>query len=692
MTKKEAEVRIKKLRETIEHHRYLYHVLDKQEISDAALDSLKHELYTIEQQFPSLIISSSPTQRVGGMTLTKFAKVAHVTPMLSIEDVFSFEEMEDWQTRVAKLVPRHTLDFFVEIKMDGLAVSLEYDDGMLVRGSTRGDGKTGEDVTQNLKTIDSIPLQLRRPDKKEIDVFLKTHHGHIDQQTFLKKLTSLTGTIEIRGEVFMGKKTFARINKEQEKKNLPPFANPRNVAAGTIRQLDPRIVASRHLDFFGYSLMNEDRFGLHTHAQVHDFLRLLGVKINPMYAQCVTLLDVESFHAHVIKKREKFDYWTDGIVVTVNDNALYGRLGVVGKTPRGSVAYKFPAQQATTVVQDVIFQVGRTATLTPVAHLRPVLVAGTTVTHATLHNIDEIHRLGVKIGDTVIIEKAGDIIPKVVNVVKTLRTGDEKPISIPKKCPVCSSTIVHQKDKVAISCSNKKCFAQELAGMKHFVSKKGFDIDGLGEKIIEQLINTGLISTPADLFTLTKGDIEPLERFADKSAQNLIDAIHTSREIDFFRFLYALGIVHVGEETAYDLAQNFGTVERLGNATQEQLEAVPDVGDIVAASVYDFFHDNKKKDQVASLLKNGVIIKKAHHAKKQDLKGTTFVLTGSLDTLTRDDAKRAVREQGGDVASTVSVNTDYVVAGDNPGSKFDTAKKLGVRILTEEEFLKLILP
>ncbi len=689
MNKSEAAIRIKKLRETIEHHRYLYHVLDKQEITDAALDSLKHELYTLEQEFPSLITKDSPTQRVGGVALEKFKKVPHRIPMLSIEDVFSFEEMDDWRVRIQKLVPSTQLDFFAEIKMDGLAVSLEYDNGVLMTGSTRGDGKTGEDVTSNLKTIDAIPLSLRTPSEKEIATFLKTH-PEVQARIFRNQVGSLKGLIEVRGEVYMGKKTFNRLNKEQEKKGLPVFANPRNVSAGTIRQLDSSVVASRKLDFFGYALMDEEQFGLTTHEQVHDLLKLLGVKINPLYAYAKTLDDVEAFHAMVGKKREKLDYWTDGIVVSVNSNATFGKLGVVGKTPLGSVAYKFPGQQATTVLEDVTFQVGRTAALTPVAHLRPVFIAGTTVTHATLHNIDEIQRLGIKIGDTVIIEKAGDIIPKVIEVVASMRTGKERGVSIPKECPICGSPVVREEGKVAIACSNTACFAQELAQMRHFVSKKGFDIDGLGEKIIEQLINEGLISTPADFFTLTKGDLEPLERFADKSAQNLIDAIASARTIDFSRFLFALGITHVGEETAYDLAQRFGTVKALMQASQEELEAVPDVGGIVAASVYSFFRNEKNKEYIKALLDNGVVIKEVRHSKKQTLAGKTFVLTGSLESLTRDEAKAKIRSLGGDVASSVSKNTSYVVAGDEPGSKFDTAQKLGVAILDEKEFLKLI--
>ena len=691
MTKSEAAVRIKKLRETIEHHRYLYHVLDRQEITDAALDSLKHELYTLEQEFPSLITHDSPTQRVGGVALEKFEKVPHRIPMLSIEDVFSFEEIESWCDRIQKLVPRSSLDFFAEIKMDGLALSLEYNDGIFITGSTRGDGKTGEDVTNNLKTIDAIPLSLRHPTEKEINIFLKTHHGAIDTKVFRNYISSLKGVIEIRGEVYMGKKTFNRLNKEQEKKGLPVFANPRNVSAGTIRQLDSSVVASRRLDFFGYALMDEEKFGLTNHAQVHDLLRLLGVKINPLYTQCKTLVDVENFHATVEKKREKLDYWTDGIVVSVNNNSIFDTLGVVGKTPRGSVAYKFPGQQATTVLEDVTFQVGRTAALTPVAHLRPVFIAGTTVTHATLHNIDEIHRLGIKIGDTVIIEKAGDIIPKVIEVVASMRTGKERTITIPSKCPICNSPVVRQEGKVAIACSNSTCFAQELARMRHFVSRKGFDIDGLGEKIIEQLINVGLISTPADLFTLTKGDLEPLERFADKSAQNLIDAIEMSRHIDFARFLYSLGIVHVGEETAYDLAQRFGNMNTLMTASVEELEAVPDIGGIVAESVYSFFRDKKNREYVQALFDNGVVVKEVRHAKKQTLKGMIFVLTGSLESLTRDEAKEKIRALGGDVASSVSKNTSYVVAGSDPGSKFDTAQKLGVPVLDEKKFLKLIV-
>ncbi|HDQ22775.1 MAG TPA: NAD-dependent DNA ligase LigA [Candidatus Uhrbacteria bacterium] len=662
MTKEEAKKRIEKLKSEINHHRYIYHVLDRQEISDAALDSLKHELYELEQQYPDLITSDSPTQRVGGEPLAKFAKIKHRQPMLSIEDVFSFEELKKWQERIAKLAPRARLDYFAEVKMDGLALSLVYKNGILLSAATRGDGKTGEDITRNIKTIEAIPLRLIN----------------------LDKIKNPPQYIEIRGEVFMSKKVFEKLNKEQEKKNEKKFANPRNAAAGSVRQLDPKITASRQLNFYGYDLI--DDLGQKTHQQSHELIKQIGIPINPLFAHCKNLGEVEDFYKKTQKQRDGLDYWIDGIVVNVNDIDLLKKLGVVGKTRRGMVAYKFPAEQATTIVENVSFNVGRTGVLTPVADLKPVLIGGTIVSRATLHNIDEIKRLGIKIGDTVILEKAGDVIPKVIQVLPKLRTGREKEIKIPDKCLICGSKIERKKAEVAIYCSNKNCFAVQFRKINHFV--KAMAIDGLGPKIIEQLMNEGLISNPADIYELEKGDLEPLERFGEKSAQNIIEAIDKSRKINLADFIYALGIRHVGEETAFALANYFAELPKITSASIEGLQKVPDIGSIVAQSIYDYFQDRKNLELIDKLLKQ-IKIEKTEKA-KQTLAGKSFVLTGSLDSMARDEAKTMIRKLGGDISSSVSKKTDYVVAGSEPGSKFDKAKKLGVKIINENEFLKMI--
>lgn len=690
MTEHEANIRIEKLRSTIERHRYLYHVSDTQEISEAALDSLKHELYTLEEQFPHLITPTSPTQRVGGRPLAAFSKVRHHYPMLSIEDAFSSDEIIAWEARLKKLKPNGRFDYFAEIKMDGLAVSLVYENGVLVRGATRGDGAIGEDVTANLRTIEAIPLTLRQLDSDDIESFVATYPSQLHVRQFKTKLASARGRIEVRGEVFMEKKSFDRLNAEQEKNGLSPFANPRNAAAGSIRQLDPAVAARRPLSFFAYALMDEQSFGLSTHAQVHHLLKMIGFAVNPHDAPCAHLSQVDSFHARIAQERERLPFWTDGVVVIVNDNELCASLGVVGKTPRGVIAYKFSAQQVTTVIESVAFQVGRTGALTPVATLKPVVVAGTTVTHATLHNVDEIKRLGVKLGDTVIIEKAGDIIPKVISVLPEMRTGKERSIPIPKRCPICSSDVLRREGEVALVCSNKNCFAQELASIIHFVSRKGFAIDGLGEKIVEQLINEGLIATAADLFILTPGDLEPLERFAEKSAANLVASIDKSKEIDLSKFIFSLGIRHVGEQTAMDLARHFGTLDRVRKATLEEFLAVPNIGTIVAMSLTEYFRDQKMIALLDALLERGVTVKSAEPLeKKQTLSGKTFVLTGTLSTLTREEATERVVRNGGRVSSSVSAKTDYIVAGADPGSKLEKAKKWKVLQLSEQEFLTL---
>jgi len=670
MDKKQAKERIEKLRKEINHHRYLTHVLDRQEISDAAQDSLKHELDQLEKQYPEFVTPDSPTQRVAGKPLPEFKKVRHEKPMLSLVDAFSDQEFLDWLQRIQKLVPREKLDYYAEIKMDGLAMTLIYRDGLFFQGATRGDGLVGEDITQNLKTIEAIPLRI------DIEKLPKTKQAQAQKE------------VEIRGEVYMRKDVFEKLNKEQKKKNGQTFANPRNAAAGSVRQLDPKITASRKLNFYAYDLTTD--LGQETHEQSHELVKLLGLPVNPHNKHCSNLQEVIEYHNSVAKLRPKLPYWSDGIVINVNKISTFKKLGVVGKAPRGALAFKYPAEQATTVVEDIQVQVGRTGALTPVAHLKPVLVAGSTISRATLHNLDEIRRLGVKIGDTVIIQKAGDVIPDVVKVLTRLRTGKEKEFRMPKKCPVCGSDVVRHPGEVAYYCSNKKCYAQNRERLYHFVSKKAFEIDGLGPKIIDQLWHHDLVKNPADIFNLKKEDLEALERFAEKSASNIISAIEKSKKVFLSRFIFGLGIRHVGEETAFALARRFGTLEKLKKASLDEINAVPDIGDVVAKSLYNFFQDPKSLKLVDNLEKAGVKIIPEHIKHKQILSGKTFVLTGSLSSLTRDDAKAKIRDLGGDVSSSVSKETDFVVAGEEPGSKYEKGKKIGVKIIDEKEFLKII--
>jgi DNA ligase (NAD+) len=675
MTKQEAAKRIAKLRKVIHHHNYLYHVLDKPEMSDAAFDSLKHELYKLEQQYPDLITPDSPTQRVSGQALDKFVKVRHKVRMLSLEDVFYEEELEAWQERIQKLVPSQKLSYFAELKIDGFAVTLIYRNGLFVQGATRGDGRVGEDVTQNLKTIPSIPLKLEIKQKSL-------------SQNIEKKIEEALekGEIEIRGEVYMTIKAFEKVNQQRKKKGLSLYANPRNTAAGSIRQLDPKIAASRQLNFLAYDLVTD--LGQKTHREKHQLARALGFRTSQEQI-CSNLAEAIKFWQKIKKTRTKLAYQIDGVVVSVNDNQLFKKLGVVGKAPRGAIAFKFPAKEVTTVIEDIVVQVGRTGALTPVAHLKPVHLGGILITRATLHNADEIKRLGVKIGDTVIIQRAGDVIPDVVKVIKKLRTGKEKKFHMPKHCPVCGGPVVRPKGEVVHRCTNKKCASIQRQRIVHFASKKGFEIEGLGPQIVNQLIDEGLITNPADLFSLTEGDLIPLERFAEKSAENLVKAISQSKKISLAKFIYALGIRHVGEETAIALARYFGSLDRLRKAGIKELSRIEDIGEIVAKSIHQWFNDKKNKAFLSQLLRSGLEIEELKLLKKK-LAGLTFVLTGELSRFTREQAKSKIRQLGGDVSSSVSKETDLLVAGEEPGSKYDKAKKLGVKIVEEKEFLRII--
>lgn len=683
MTKSQAKKRINKLKKEIHHHRYLYHVLDKQEISDAALDSLKHELLNLEKQYPDLITPSSPTQRVGGKPLNKFSKVRHLEPILSIEDIFNFEELKDWKKYMQDYLLKHTqpfnklnllkgFDYFCERKIDGIDIVLTYKKGILITGATRGNGKIGENVTQNIKTIEAIPLRLER----DIDVV-------------------------VQGEVFMRNNDFKKLNQTQKQAGKSVFSNPRNVVAGSIRQLDSSITASRPLDCYVFEIITN--IGQKTHKQVHDLLKELGFKTDSKTQYCKNIQEVETYYKKWQKKRKIQPFNYDGIVVLANNIEVEKHLGAVGKSPRWMRAYKFPGQQATTVVQDIDIQVGRTGALTPVAKLKPVQIMGTIVSRATLHNEDEIKRLDVRVGDTVIIEKAGDVIPDVVHVLKNMRDRDQKKFSMPRKCPVCNGSVERKKGQAAHYCLNKKCFAIQQRSISHFVSKKGFDIEGLGSKIVSQLINNGLIKDVSDLFTLKIGDLESLERFGEKSAENIITAIEARKNITFSRFLYALGIRHIGEETAELLTKQFqsvdigcrptidGFIKYFQHISLQELQRISDIGPVMAQSIYNWF---QYKDNVALLKRlqqHGVRI---HHplvrvAPVQRMAGKIFVFTGALDNMTRTMAKERIRKLGGRVSESISRSTDFIVVGKNPGSKYDKAIKLGVKTIKEKEFITM---
>ena len=675
MTKQEAEKRIIKLRKVINRHSYSYHVLDKPKISDAAWDSLKSELRKLEQKYPNLITPDSPTQRVSGQALDKFVKVKHRRPMLSLEDAFYKEELQAWQERIQKLVPGQKLDYFAELKIDGFAITLIYKKGVFVQGATRGDGRIGEDVTQNLKTIASIPLKLEIRQKLPSTIIGKKVRSLLEK-----------GVIEIRGEVYMTIKAFQKINQERQKKALSLYANPRNTAAGSIRQLDPKIANSRQLEFLAYDIVTD--FGQKTHQQEHQIVQALGFRIGQDQF-CRNLDKVAKFWQKIKRIRKKLSYQIDGLVVNVNDNKVFAKLGVVGKAPRGAIAFKFPAKETTTVVKDIIIQVGRTGALTPVAQLKPVHLAGVLISRATLHNEDEVKRLDVRIGDTVIIQRAGDVIPDVVRVIKKLRTGQEKKFQMPKKCPVCKGLVIRPKGEVVHRCQNKKCGSIQRQRITHFVSKKAFNIEGLGPQIINQLIDEGLLVNPADLFSLKRGDLVPLERFAEKSADNLIKAIDQSKKISLAKFIYALGIRHVGEETTINLANYFGQLEKLQKADPEELFRVKDIGQIVAQSIFKWFNNKANQRFINRLVKNKIEIGRVKVIKKK-LAGLVFVLTGQLKNFTREQAKTKIRELGGDISGSVSKQTDFVVVGKEPGSKHEKAKKLGVKIIDEDKFLEFI--
>ena len=715
MTKDGVKKRIEVLKKEIEKYRYAYHVLNQSLISDEALDSLKKELFDLEQQYPQLITFDSPTQRVGGEPLKFFKKIRHEVAMISLNDAFSEKDMKDWYERIRKLInPERSrrIEFYCEPKFDGLAISLEYEKGVLKVGSTRGDGKIGEDVTQNLKTIESIPLRLRNKNLSRSACLRRQarqnlfspcpsgRRGFARNKNFAIK--DLPKKIEVRGEVLLTKKEFQKINQEQIKKGLLPYANPRNVAAGSIRQLDPKITASRHLVFYAYELITA--FGEKTHEEKHLILQALGFKTHLDNKRAESLEEIFQIHKSIQLQREKLPYEIDGVVVIVNNNKLFEQLGTVGKAPRGAIAYKFSPKEATTIIEDIIIQVGRTGVLTPVAILKPVVVGGVTITRSTLHNKEQIKRLGLKIGDTVIVSRAGDVIPQVIKVLPHLRTGKEKTFSLPKNCPICHTKVVEDQGGIIVRCPNKKCSARSQERLYHFVGKGGFGMKGIGPKIINRLLDEGLIQDASDLFDLEEGDIAVLERYGEKSSQNIIKAISSNQNILLNRFLYSLSILHLGEENAIILAQYLQRKSKaLGEGLQikdliklssfiklEELRQIPSFGPKISEAIVDWFQDKNNLNFLKKLASKGIKILPVFLETKGKLKNLTFVFTGVLKSMSREKAKAKIISLGGIVNESVSSKTDYVVAGENPGSKYDRAKKLGVKIITEKEFLKMI--
>lgn len=666
---KETIERLDKLKKTIEVHRYNYHVLDKVTMSEEALDSLKAELLKIEEQYPELITEDSPSQRVGGEPLPEFIKVKHKVPQWSFNDAFTESDIKDFDIRIKRFIKSlsgkdESPTYDCELKIDGLKIVLEYKKGILVVAATRGDGEVGEDVTSNIKTIESVPLRLTRP----VDVI-------------------------VEGEVWMGEKSLAELNRERKKNNQPLFANPRNAAAGSIRQLDPKIAKSRNLDNFIYDLSFSSEKLPATQIEELEYLKGLGFKVNRNFELCKTSDEIIDYWKKWQKKSRAEDYWIDGVVIKVNERRIQELLGYTGKAPRFGIAFKFPAEQVTTVVEDIILQVGRTGVVTPVAVLRPVSVAGSTVGRATLHNEDEIRRLDIRIGDTVILQKAGDVIPDIISVVKEMRTGKEKVYKFPTYVPECGGDgrIEKVEGEVAWKCVNKDSAIQNRRKLYHFAGKHCFDIDGLGPKIIDLLMDNNLINNSPDIFDLKKGDLLALPRFAEKSVDNLISSIEKARKTTLPRFIFSLSIPQVGEETARDLAMHFGNIEKIALANMEELENISGVGPTVAKSIVDWFIDKNNKKLVEKLLERVTIERAEILEKKSGLfSGKTFVLTGTLLGIDRDTAKDKIRSLGGEVSESVSKKTSYVVVGLNPGSKLNKAKDLGVELLDEMQFLNLI--
>jgi DNA ligase (NAD+) len=654
----QAKSKIEKLRTTLHHHDYQYYVLDKPEISDAEYDKLFRALQELEKQFPVLITADSPTQRVGGEPLKAFKTVTHKVPLLSLDNAMNEEELLNFDRRVREGLGQSKVDYVAELKIDGLAVTLTYRKGKLEVASTRGDGIHGEDITQNLRTVKSIPLVI----KEAID-------------------------IEVRGEVYLPYDEFVRINEERKERDEPLFANPRNAAAGSVRQLDPKITATRPLNIFCYTALGIA--GIETHYQLLAYIKKIGFKVNPNIRLCHGLSQVQEYIRGWERKREKLSYEIDGIVVKVNSLADQKKLGFTARSPRWAAAFKYPPLQAETIVEDITVQVGRTGAITPVAHLKPVHLAGVMVKRATLHNEDEIRRKGIKIKDHVKVQRAGEVIPEVVEVIKSRRAGQEREFHMPKKCPVCGAQIFRPEGEAIARCSNAACPAQVMGRVRLFTSREAMDIEHVGWALVDQLVEKGYVKDAADLYSLTKQDVMKLERMAEKSAQNVIDSIRTSLDRPLNRLIYALGIRMIGRRTAQLLADNFNDIDSLAEASELELSKIHEVGPKVAESVVTFFKQKENRHLIEKLKKAGVRVKGQGSRVKGPLIGKAFVFTGGLEKYTRPEAEELVRRLGGSASSSVSKQTDFVIAGTEPGSKHDKAKKLGVKIISEKEFEKL---
>ena len=668
MNKDEAEKIIAKLRQDINYHNYRYYILDSPEISDAQYDLMMRELESLEKTFPQLRTSDSPTQKVGAPPLETFGTLEHSVPMLSLQNAMNEEELRDFDAKIKRFLKVDSeIEYVAELKMDGLAVELVYEEGQFLEGSTRGDGYRGEDVTLNLKTVRSIPLVLRENNDKETP----------------QKIT-------VRGEVFLALEPFNRLNKEREVAGEPAFANPRNAAAGSLRQLDSAVTAKRPLDIYCYGVGQVEGINFSSHGEMLQSFSRLGLKVNPLFKICNKIDEVIEYFREMGSKREELPYEIDGIVVKVNSLALQSQLGEISRSPRWAIACKFPPSQENSIVKEIFASVGRTGALTPVALLEPVKVGGVVVSRATLHNQDEVDRKDVRVGDTVVIQRAGDVIPEVVTVVASKRPEGSVPYKLPHICPVCNGKVI--REEAFYRCINVSCPAQVKESISHFASKAGMDIDGLGFKHIEQMVEKGLIKNAADLYHISKDEILTLERFAEKSAQNIIASIDKSRETTLARFIYSLGIRNVGSYTAKLLAKEFGSVERLKEASYEQLLEIKDIGPEIAATVTGFFEEEKNLFMLEKLLKGGIKFEKAPVDSGERLAGKVFVLTGMLDSMTRSETKELIEGEGGKVSGSVSRKTDYIVAGAEPGSKLEKARELGISVLNEEELKKIVNP
>jgi DNA ligase (NAD+) len=667
---KDVEARIEALRKEIRHHEHRYYVLDDPEISDAEFDRLMNELKGLEAVHPELLTPDSPTQRVGGKPREGFIKVAHSVPMLSLDNAYNQEELRTWERRVHELSGSKNIDYVCELKLDGMSLALRYEGGQLVRGITRGDGSTGEDVTLNVRTVRSIPLLIDPGRLRE---------------------AGMPADFEVRGEMLMPTSSFKKMNQERESQGLSLFANPRNATAGTIRQLDPRITADRRLDYFAYMLVSSGRNVFDRHSETLDALRSAGFKVNGRRTVATNFAEVWQFITQWEEKRESLPYEIDGVVVKVNRTTLQNELGFTGKAPRWAIAYKYAARGGVTQIEDIHVQVGRTGKLTPVAELKPVAIGGTTVSRATLHNMDEIERLGVKIGDWVEVERGGDVIPKVTRVVEDKdHPRGHKSFEMPDKCPICGGNVVRLEGEVDHRCVNQKCPAKLRETILHFASRGVMNIDGMGDALVNQLTDRGMVKDIADIYKLTKSDLLTLERMGDKSAQNVLDEIERSKHLPLERVIYGLGIRFVGERTAQFLAQHFGAMDELMNAGEEELQQVEEIGPRIAKSIVEFFAEPKNRELVEELRASGVTFRGKKKERGTKLAGKTFVLTGTLANYSREQAKKMIEDAGGRVSGSVSKKTDYVVAGADAGSKLDRAKELDVKVIDEKGMEELL--